>query len=535
MSITGQSNEVQLIFIGGCGHFGMNMTAYIFREQLYIVDAGVDFADDHLIGIDAVIPDISPLIQKYKKVTAYIITHGHEDHIGALSLLLSSWPAPVICSSWTNQILQDRLRRYRLDISPEVEVIRTGDNKKMSDFHLSFFGIPHSIPDCMSVLFNFNGIKILHTGDFKLTPKKDQESYPDIKQLSAQGPVTAIVADSTNSHKEGYCPGEDEVTDSLFKHFQSTRGTTYISTFSSNFWRLQTILECAYKLNKAVFILGASILKTLDIASSEGKSFHSDVIIEEADLNSIPRSDLIVLTTGCQGEYRAGLKRLLQQQYKYLSPQQEDKLILSSRVIPGNEKSVAELISWARYYKLEVITTREDPSIHVSGHAYKNDLRDVLLACKAKYHIPVHGTHSQLQDNALLHTRPISVENNRSILITESEVHHSESFDFEMLYVDSWSKRTLSQASMRSRHKIGDSGLCLISGTLNNHSVEFFGIPISSDEETRVRLLIDEHLQDSINKSKNLEDINQVIQHEVRRFLSSVLVKKPVILSRLCA
>ena len=294
-------NKPYILFAGGCGEFGMNVTLYIFQEKLYVVDCGVAFAPDHEIGIDSHVPDLDEIFEYFGGPSAYLITHGHEDHVGALPLVLENWPAPVYLTKWTHLIFKDRIEKFGSRIEPEVTVVAPGDVVKTKDIEVEWFHVPHSIPGCCSLVMKFDEFKIFHSGDFKMDPHPPIEKGPDLERLKAIAPMDVLITDSTNSQSAGMCPSENQVLEPLCDLIAKCPNMVVVTTFASNLWRLLTIVSIAKKLNKKLFFSGTSLFKTLDYATEMGY-FDPDesLILDDDGMRTADRSNLIVVASGSQ-------------------------------------------------------------------------------------------------------------------------------------------------------------------------------------------------------------------------------------------
>jgi ribonuclease J len=541
-----------ICFIGGCGEFGMNMTLYVYQSRIYMVDCGIAFADDHELGIDAHIPEIDDLIHAYGGIAAYFITHGHEDHVGALPYYLQKWPAPVYATAWTLEILKDRLERQNLSISQfDVRTVRAGDQIVTGPVRSHWIHIPHSIPQCCSLWLEFDDQRVFHTGDFKMDPTPPQEPGPDWQSIQKAGRTGCdlLVADSTNAPKSGMCPSETSVVEPLAQVIQQARQMVVLTTFSSNFWRLKTVIDLAKQAGRYVHISGAGIHKCLAIATELGL-FEGDreLFIEAEALSKLPRDKVLVLASGSQGEHRSGLKRLVADEMNHLKLRTGDTLILSSRTIPGNEKSVFKMISECHAKRVHVVSPYDVPGIHVSGHAYQEDLRLLIEALAPTIYIPVHGTFTQLMANAQLapNNQVLHVENGTTMVLKNGKLLSQQTFDWPIQYVDSWSRRPMSYDTLRARLKIGDSGMLLVSGWLDPHKpqrqqidIESIGLPFHNQLEleewrsaaaSKVRLLLKQAPRHP--DAEWVAAINEEIRRELRRSLAQKFVKKPVVLSR---
>lgn len=544
-------DKVFLFTVGGCGEFGMNLTIYAYRGHCYIVDCGLAFAEPYEIGIDAHIPNPEELEQIMgAPPTAYLITHGHEDHIGALPYFLAYWPAPVYIGPWALALVKEKLAQLRDNYNYDFHEVLAGQTIRTGNVSVHWVHVPHSIPHCCSLLIDADGQRVFHTGDFKLKGFLPFETDLDLDNLSrirAQGEILAFVSDSTNASAPGECPHESVVISSLTKVIGESKGVSFVTTFSSNLWRLKTVLDIACQLNKKVFIMGMGMRRCLEIAAKLnllGDEIRA--LTDEDGLRRLARKDLIVMSSGCQGEYKSGLKRLIHGEVSYLGVQADDRVIFSSRVIPGNEKAIAKLVSICHEKGALVVTAREYPDIHVSGHAYAGDLAAVMDRLKPNYAVPVHGTFTQIRANQKLTSDPgkvVDVRNGQITALSKDGPEVVSSFDLSLLFIDSWSRQPMTYDTMRSRHKIGDSGLAVVSGAIMGpkmkFEVEFIGLPFSGDDDAEdyelkvISGLKNLHRQMKGGKNLSTEGFNDQARMMIRRILSDRFVKKPVVISKI--
>ncbi len=544
-------DRVFMFTVGGCGEFGMNLTVYAYRGQIIIVDCGLAFAETFEIGIDAHIP--SPQVLKEvlgAQPLAYLITHGHEDHLGALPFFLATWKAPVYLGPWARELLRDKLMQRGDTSSYEIHEVRPGDTTVLGALRVEWIHVPHSIPHCSSLCIEAGPHRIVHTGDFKTNGYAPFDLSLEAKTLEAigrKGPVLALVADSTNAATPGFCPTEAVVLPELGAVIKEAKGVTFITTFSSNLWRIKSVLLLAKEQSKRVFVLGAGMRKSIELGVKfRLLSDEVNVLVDEAGLKSLQRRELLVLCSGCQGEYRSGLRRLVGDEVNALKIMADDQVVFSSRVIPGNEKSIAKMVSICHQKGALVITSRERPQIHVSGHAYAEDLGLFLKHLKPRYHIPVHGTFTQLRANQLLAApeERVSVTNGSIISLRAEGCEKVAEVALERLFVDSWSRQTMSYDVMRERHKIGDSGLAVVTGFIDSKRVEFdiefVGLPFQDEgDEKRFLNVLLGRMRDLYKRLEPVpgglssEYFNEQTRLLIRRALSDRFMKKPVVMSKI--
>ncbi len=541
-------NRIYMFTVGGCGEFGMNLTIYAHKGQTYVVDCGLSFAETYEIGVDARIPDISQLEGILGgPPTAYLITHGHEDHIGALPYFLERWPAPVYIGPWALELVKEKLLQLKNNKVYSFHEVRAGATIHLPEMKVHWVHVPHSIPFCCSLLLEGGEHRVFHTGDFKLngfTPYEASLNLEGLKALSAKAPILAIVSDSTNASADGHCPSENIVRPALTEVLARAQGVSFVTTFSSNLWRLQTVLLIACELKKKVLVFGAGMRRSLEIAIRL-KLLGEEVscLVDEDGSRRVERKELIILCSGCQGEYKSGLKRIVFDEVAFMSAKEGDQVIFSSRVIPGNEKPLAKLMSMCAFKGIATITAKEFPGIHVSGHAYSEDLKSVMEALQARYTIPVHGTFMQLDANANLSVKPtIDVANGQITAMNKDGVEIIAHHDLNLLFIDSWSRRPMTYDTMRERHKIGDSGLAIVSGYIQQDNlkieIDFVGLPFDSDDDAeQIKGRLQNELRGLVRNLRSSHDFsfeafNERSRLTVRRTLADRFIKKPVVISK---
>ncbi|RYZ59061.1 MAG: ribonuclease J [Proteobacteria bacterium] len=407
--------------------------------------------------------------------------------------------------------------------------------------------VPHSIPFCCSLLLEGGDQRVFHTGDFKLngfTPYEASLNLEALKELCIKKPVLAIVSDSTNASAQGHCPTENIVRPALTEVIAQAEGATFVTTFSSNLWRLQTVLLIACELKKKVLVFGAGMRRSMEIAQRlKMLGEEASCLVDEDGSKRVDRKDLIILCSGCQGEYKSGLKRIVHDEVAFMTAKEGDQVIFSSRVIPGNEKPLAKLMSMCAWKGIKTITAKEHPGIHVSGHAYSEDLRSLMEAVNARYTIPVHGTFMQLDANANLSVKPtIEVMNGQITAMNQDGVEIVAQHDLNLLFIDSWSRRPMTYETMRERHKIGDSGLAIVTGYIQQDNLEieidFVGLPFDSDDDAdQIKNRMLSELRGLVRNLRASNDFsfdafNERSRLTVRRTLSERFIKKPVVISK---
>jgi ribonuclease J len=390
--------KVQIIPLGGIGEIGKNMYVIRYADEMIIIDAGLSFPTDEMFGIDVVIPDITYLLENQDKIRAVLLTHGHEDHIGALPYFLKKINVPVYGTKLTLGLVEVKLREHRMLGDCTLHTIRPEDKLELGSFKIEFFRTNHSIPDSVGIAVKTPVGTIVHTGDFKFdqTPVSGQiTDYYRLARLGERG-VLAVLSDSTNAERPGYTYSEKVVGDALMDIFRTARQRIIIATFASNVDRIQQVIDAAAHYKRKVAVVGRSMVNVVSIAQELGY-LHAEAgtIIEVDAINKLPPHKVVILTTGSQGEPMAALTRIAKDEHKKVELVSGDTVIISASPIPGNEKLVSRTIDNLFARGANVIYERVS-GIHVSGHASQEELKLMLNLLKPKYLIPIHGEHRHL-------------------------------------------------------------------------------------------------------------------------------------------
>lgn len=387
-----------VIPLGGLGEIGKNMTVIQYGNDIIVIDAGLAFPDDDMFGIDLVIPDMSYLIENRDKVRAVVITHGHEDHIGGLSYLLNEVNVPVYATKLVCGLIEGKLKENHIT-NYTLNEVHHGDEVQIGCMKVGFIHTNHSIPDASALYFRTPVGTIVHTGDFKmdLTPVDGRQmDIHKFAELGRRG-VLLLMSDSTNAERPGYTESETTVGHAFRKAFRAAKGRIILATFASNISRIQQAINTAVQFKRKVTVLGRSMVNNVQIAIELGYlDVPEGVLIEPDELNRYPDDQILILTTGSQGEPMAGLSRMASNNHRGVSIMPGDTVIISATPIPGNETGVGRTIDNLMRLGANVIAGR-DKKIHVSGHASQEELKLMLELIKPKYFIPVHGEYRMLK------------------------------------------------------------------------------------------------------------------------------------------
>lgn len=393
-----KKEKLMVIPLGGLGEIGKNMTVIQYGNDIIVIDAGLAFPDDDMFGIDLVIPDMSYLIENRDKVRAVVITHGHEDHIGGLSYLLNEVNVPVYATKLVCGLIEGKLKENHIT-NYTLNEVNHGDEVQIGCMKVGFIHTNHSIPDASALYFRTPVGTIVHTGDFKmdLTPVDGRQmDIHKFAELGRRG-VLLLMSDSTNAERAGYTESETTVGHAFRKAFRAAKGRIILATFASNISRIQQAINTAVQFKRKVTVLGRSMVNNVQIAIELGYlDVPEGVLIEPDELNRYPDDQILILTTGSQGEPMAGLSRMASNNHRSVSIMPGDTVIISATPIPGNETGVGRTIDNLMRLGANVIAGR-DKKIHVSGHASQEELKLMLELIKPKYFIPVHGEYRMLK------------------------------------------------------------------------------------------------------------------------------------------
>jgi len=399
-----ESECIEVIPLGGVGEFGMNMMAVRYHGSIVVIDAGLMFPRNDLLGVDIVIPDLRYLMEHREEVRAVFLTHGHEDHIGGLPFLLREIPLPVYGTALTLGFARQRLEEHGLLDQTELKRIQRRDTVNIGEMRLEFLGVTHSVADAVAIALRTPVGTIVHTGDFKFDQAPPDQTASDYARLSAYGDagVLALFSDSTNSERPGYTPSESDVRRTLEQIFHSTRGKIVVACFASSSHRIQLILDLAWEFGRKVAPVGRSMVQNIAICRELGYlSVPPDVIVDSREGERLAPEELVLLSTGSQGEPASALARLAYGKHKGYEVAPGDAVVFSARAIPGNDIRISHLINhFCR--RGAKIYDEGHRMVHVSGHASQEEMKLMLNLIRPRFFVPIHGEYRQLFNHALI-------------------------------------------------------------------------------------------------------------------------------------
>ena len=398
------TGKLHIVPLGGLGEFGMNCMAVRWGDDIIVIDAGLMFPEAELLGVDIVVPDISYLIENRQRVRAIILTHGHEDHIGALPWILSELSVPVWGTEFTLAYVEDKLEEHGLLENADLREIRAGERFKAGPFTIHPIHVTHSLVDCVSLAIHTPLGVLIHTGDFKVDPTPTDNKMFDLHSFAEYGKegVLALFQDSTNVERKGYTPSERAVRRKFDEVFARTERRLFISCFSSSIHRIKLAVELAWEHGRKVAFIGRSMTSSSEIAEDLGYiEIPEGLLIHPGEMKNYPPEKVCVMISGTQGEPMSALSRAAVDNHKHAKIEKGDTVVLSSRIIPGNEKAIYRMID--HLFRRQAHVIYEDgssPPIHVSGHGSQEELKLIINLVKPKYFVPIHGEYRQLKLHA---------------------------------------------------------------------------------------------------------------------------------------
>ncbi len=462
--------RLQIIPLGGLGEIGKNMTVFRYGDEIIVIDAGMAFPEEDMLGIDIVIPDFSYLIENKDKIKAILITHGHEDHIGSLSYLLREVSAPVYATRLTCGLIEGKLKEAHIT-NADIHVVKSGDEFKAGSFKFGFFHVCHSIPDSCGIYLRTPIGTIVHTGDFKFDHSPVDGELTDMYKLAELGHrgVLVLCADSTNAQRPGYTPSEAVVRKSLLEAYADARGRIILATFASNVSRIQMAVDAAVAFKRKVCVFGRSMVNVVGIALEMGYlKAPEGTFIEPEEINRYRDDRLCILTTGSQGEPMAGLSRMADGSHRQVQIHAGDTVIISASPIPGNETSVGRTIDSLMRLGAHVVTS-ETTRVHVSGHGSQEDLKTMLSLVQPKFFIPVHGeyrmlcSHAELAENLGVKKQNILIGENGSVFeFTNRSGKINGKVQAGPVFVDGLGVGDVGNIVIRDRQQLAQDGVVIV-------------------------------------------------------------------------
>ncbi len=546
--------KLQLIPLGGLGEFGMNSMAIRYGDDIIVVDAGMMFPDAELLGVDIVTPDFAYLIQNRAHVRALILTHGHEDHIGAVPFLLNEIDVPVYGSSFTLALVERRLEEHSLLDQARLNRVKPGARVEIGPFLVEFIHVTHSIVSAMALAITTPLGVIIHTGDFKVDPTPTDNELFDLHTFAEYGKrgVLLLLSDSTNVDRPGYTESERAVAPRLEEILYRAERRLVISCFSSSIHRLQQILDLAGEYGRKVAFLGRSLLNVTEIAHSLGLLHLPDgILLRPQDIMQSEPNKVVVVASGTQGEPMSALSRIAVDNHKSVSVQAGDTVVLSARIIPGNEKGIYRMINHFAKRGADVIYGNMNPPVHVSGHGSAEELKLVLNLVRPRYFLPIHGEYRQMAKHAKLasHLRNAGLEETfvletgDTLEVDRTGARKGGKVPVGRVCIDSGTiDEVVEDIVIRDRRHLSEDGFVLPIIAIHKHSGKsetlpeivsrgFMSFEDGSDLLQQARRVVAKTLESSSEEERTDWGVMQEkIRADLKRFLSKETQRRPLIM-----
>ncbi|HPU66686.1 MAG TPA: ribonuclease J [Clostridiales bacterium] len=547
-----KGKPVKIAFLGGLNEIGKNMTLIEYDDDIIIIDCGLAFPDSDMLGVDLVIPDFTYVERNADKLKGVLITHGHEDHIGGLAFLLKTVKVPVYATKLSIGLIEGKLKEHKILEDAKLNVIKPGQKFKLGKFEIEAIHVNHSIPDSVSYAIKCDAGTILHTGDFKIDTTPIDGEVIDLSRFAELGKegVLCMLSDSTNAEREGYSASESKVGDSFGNLFSKAgKRRLIIATFASNIHRIQQIIDVAHKTGRKVALSGRSIEYVVKISTELGYlNIPEGLLIGIEKINNYNDDQLVIITTGSQGEPMSALTRMAMSEHRKVDIGANDYVIISATPIPGNEKTVSKVINELIKLGAEVIYEKMH-EVHVSGHAYQEELKLMMALVKPKYFIPIHGEQKHLRKHAALAELIGIPSENIVIADIGSQVEFlgdsmrvSTGIPAGRVFVDGYGVGDVGSIVLRDRKLLSQDGIIVISFVIDSVSREIISPPeITSRGFVYVReseqlfsaaseqaLHIAQRVLD--NDSYDLNAVRTRVRDDIAKFMYEKTKRSPMVL-----
>ena len=546
------NKPIRIIPLGGLGEIGKNITLYEFDGDMILVDCGMSFPDEETPGIDAVIPDFSYILENRDKIKGLVVTHGHEDHIGAIPYLLKEFNLPVFATKLTIGLIEGKLTEHKLQDSARLNVVKPGSTIKLGKFSVEFIHVNHSIPDSVAFAITCGAGTVVQTGDFKIDTTPIDDKVIDIARFSELGKkgVLALLSDSTNVERPGYTASERIVGESLANLFRKAQGHRIIvATFSSNIHRIQQIIDEAHHCKRKVAVSGRSMINVVMMAEKLGYlKVPRGVLIEIEQIKNYSPDKLVIITTGSQGEPLSALYRMAFSDHRQVEIVPGDMIIISATPIPGNEVFVSRLVNELMKRGANVVYEKMY-DVHVSGHACQEEQKLMLSIVKPKYFIPVHGEQKHLYKHKTLalsmgikSDNIIVAANGNVIEVSESGIKNTETVPSGRVLVDGLGVGDVGSIVLRDRKHLSDNGIIVVTVAIDSVTREVVAGPdvvsrgfiyVKESEELMNELngIVCDVLENCyINRVSDWNSIKTRVKDGVSKFLYQKTHRSPMVL-----
>ncbi|MEW6364261.1 MAG: ribonuclease J [Acidobacteriota bacterium] len=542
--------ELKIVPLGGLGEFGMNCTVMECGDDAIVIDAGLMFPDESAPGVDVIIPDFSYLFDSRDRIRAILLTHAHEDHAGALPYLLREIDAPVYGSALTMALIESKLSEHAVEASRRRVAVSARDIIAAGCFEIEFLQVSHSLADAMGMAIKTPAGNVVHSGDFKIdsTPFRGEGiDFQRLAQYSEQG-VLALLSDSTNAEQPGYTPSESAILRRMDEIFAASTGRIFVTCFATGLSRIQQIVELAAKHGRRLAVLGRAMIEIFDICGRLGYlSVPQEMLVRREEIRQIPAGELVVLATGSQGEALSAMNRISMMDYRYVQVDAGDTVIISARIIPGNERSVSGVIN--RMVRRGARVFHEDVAdVHVSGHASQEELKLLIRIVMPRYFIPIHGEFRQLYAHADL-ARQVGIPDENILIaetgdvvsLTPESAAITGKIDVGRVFIDVSGYGEVEETILADRKHLSADGFVVLVLAINKTDGSLRGAPeviargflefeddgVLHDTQQVCATVISEL---PLEERQDWAAVKEKLRREVRRFLSKRTMKRPMII-----
>jgi ribonuclease J len=542
---------LKIIPLGGLGEIGLNMMVVEYHNSMFVVDAGIMFPEDYMLGVDYAIPDMEYLRQNKSKLAGVVLTHGHEDHIGALPHVLKISNVPVFGTPFTLGLIRHKLEEHGTLATASLHEIHPREKLRIDEFELEFIQVGHSVVDGLGISINTPVGRIIHTGDFKINNASLDGPVTDVTQFARYGEegVLALLSDSTNVEKEGFTKSAQEIGEILRKIISSAEGRVIIALFASNITRIQMVINIARELGRKVVINGRSIEVSVNIAKDlKYIDVPKGIEIDIGQIKDFPDDEVIMITTGSQGEPMSALARMAQGTHRQIGVKEGDTVVLSSKFIPGNEKAIAKIINNLYRRGADVIYEKIS-KIHVSGHAFQEELKLMINLTRPKYFIPIHGEYRHLTLHARL-AEQMGITKDRILLAENGDVIEFDKkggrirdhIATSRVFIDGKGIGDVGRSVLKERRALSEDGLVAVTLAIDEETgIVVYGPELTSRGfvfETQTGHLLDdaqcvilEAVEDiGPDVPNRIDKIRSRMQRELRQYFFFTIGRRPMIL-----
>ncbi|MBF0423100.1 MAG: ribonuclease J [Magnetococcales bacterium] len=549
------SRSMEIVALGGLGEIGMNLMVYGYEDKLLVVDCGLAFPGIDTPGVDIIIPDVGYLVANRDRVVGFVLTHGHEDHVGAMPYVWPDIESPIYGSAMTLGLLRGKFREHRL--LDKATMIEVGNRQpfQVGPFNLCFIQVSHSIVDSSALAIRTDLGTIIHTGDFKIDHTPVDRRPTDLYSLAQYGEhgVLALLSDSTNINRRGATISEKVVAEAFAETFAKAQSLIIVATFASNIQRIQQIFDAAVAVNRRIVISGRSMQTNIEVARSLGfLHIPEGIIVDARSFSGMSRQDIVVISSGSQGEQNSSLTRIAHGEHREISIQPGDMVILSARFIPGNEQTIWSLVNRMSRSGAEVIHEHNMPQIHVSGHAPQEDLKLMLALTRPKFFIPIHGEIRHLHSHRLLaiqmgvaQENALVAENGHRIVLNRDTISIDGQIPSGRTFVDGKVIGDISDIVLRDRRHLSEDGMVVVVLVMEKSS----GLMLQRPELLTRGVVYEENNRDLLEQAKaaveealllgpkgmDFADDEgagpmELTQRAVRRFFKKKLGRRPAVI-----